>query len=557
MRQNAGKNAFVLGCLLLCAVPVAVAAQSSIAPTTQASWVISGIVRSASSGLPLEGATVTLTNAKNFQHVAEALSDEKGQFSISGLPAGKFEVVASQRGYVSSAFNEHHGVSTAIVTGEGLVSEGLEIKLELQGVIAGTITEDSGDPVPNARLSLYRRDPRSGTGRMIRASATSADPMGNYELAHLAPGTYYLCASGTPWYAANGMAKQDISSSGAANSSRTALDVAYPITCFPGVADPNAAEAITVGAGDHVPANLVLHAVPSVHISIRVPAPEANKGLLMPQLREDTFGNSEFIAGNYTNMIPNGDSTTTIEISGIAPGQYSAVFPDQSGEATRFATINALTDHETLDLSSAVPLPEVSGKITISGGGTLPSGLFVMLDPLEGEQRGRAPVQPDGSFHLKVARLGDYEVVVGNQRGTALSVIGLKSSAGKLSGRVLPLGGESIELTVEVTAAQTTVSGFAQLDGKPSSSVFLVLVPDHPKAGHTAWKPNQSDSDGSFNFLHVSPGDYTVVAIQEGWTLDWARPEVISPFLAGGVKVHVSANAKEIDLSRPVNAQSK
>jgi len=48
-----------------------------------------------------------------------------------------------------------------------------------------------------------------------------------------------------------------------------------------------------------------------------------------------------------------------------------------------------------------------------------------------------------------------------------------------------------------------------------------------------------------------------VVAIQEGWTLDWARTEVISPYLAKGVKVHVSANAKEIDLSGPVEAQPK
>jgi len=557
MRRNAGGNAFALRCLLLCALPVTIAAQSAAPPQPRASWVISGVVRSASSGLPLDGATITLTNAKNSQRVAETSSDEKGEFAFPGLPLGKFEVSASHRGYVSSAFKEHQGVSTAIVTGEGMTSEGLEIKLEVQGVIAGTVTEDSGDPVPNAHLSLYRRDARGGSGRMIRASATSADAMGNYELAHLAPGTYYLCASGTPWYATNGMQRQAPSGSAATNPSRSALDVAYPLTCFPGVTDPNAAEAITLGAGDHVPANLTLHAVPSVHISIRVPTSEADKGFPMPQLREDTFGNPEFIAGSYSNMTKNADSTTTIELNGIAPGQYSAVFTNPSGEGSRFATIHALADHETLDLSSTVPLPDVSGKIAIAGGGRLPTGLFVMLAPLEGEQRGGAPVQSDGSFHLKVAHPGDYEVVVGNQRGTALSVTNLKSSAGKLSGRVLTLGSEPVELTVEVTEAQATVNGFVQLDGKPASGVFLVLVPDHPKAGRMAWKPNQSDSDGSFNFLRVSPGDYTVVAIQEGWTLDWARTEVISPYLARGVKVHVPTNAKEIDLSHPVEAQPK
>jgi hypothetical protein len=415
------------------------------------SWVISGIVRSASTGQPLEGATVTLTNAKSFQQVAETSSDEKGEFSFPGLPKGKFEVAASRRGYVRAAFNEHRGVSTAIVTGDGLKSEGLELRLELQGVIAGTVTEDSGDPVPNARLSLYSHDTSSGTGRMVRAGAVNADPMGNYELAHLAPGAYYLCASGTPWYSGNRALKQNSTASGDSNQSRSQLDVAYPVTCYPGVSDPNAAEPISLGAGDHVPANFVLHAVPSLHIAFRVPAVEAKKGASMPQLREEIFGNSEFVGGGVFNITRNADSTTTIEMSGIAPGQYSAEFHDQSGEATRSATINASADHETLDLSSAVPLSEVSGKIAISGGGTLPSGLFVRLAPLEGEERGGAAVKEDGTFHLKAVRPGDYEVIVGSQRGVAMSVTSLKSSAGKQNGQVLTLGSEPVELSVEVT----------------------------------------------------------------------------------------------------------
>jgi hypothetical protein len=392
---------------------------------------------------------------------------------------------------------------------------------------------------------------------MVRAGAVNADPMGNYELAHLAPGAYYLCASGTPWYSGNRALKQNSTASGDSNQSRSQLDVAYPVTCYPGVSDPNAAEPISLGAGDHVPANFVLHAVPSLHIAFRVPAVEAKKGASMPQLREEIFGNSEFVGGGVFNITRNADSTTTIEMSGIAPGQYSAEFHDQSGEATRSATINASADHETLDLSSAVPLSEVSGKIAISGGGTLPSGLFVRLAPLEGEERGGAAVKEDGTFHLKAVRPGDYEVIVGSQRGVAMSVTSLKSSAGKQNGQVLTLGSEPVELSVEVTEAQATVSGFAQLDGKPASSVFIVLVPANPKAGRRSWQPNQSDSDGSFNFLRVFPGEYTVVAIQDGWTLDWARREVISPYLAKGVRVHVPANAKEIDLSGPVEAQPK
>jgi hypothetical protein len=557
MRRNAGKSTFALRSLLLCALPVALAAQTSAQPAAQAGWVIRGIVRSASTGQPLDGATITLTNANNFQSVAETSSDEEGQFSFQGIPPGKFEVVASHHGYVRAAFNEHDGISTAIVTGDGMASDGLEFKLELQGVIAGTVTEDSGDPVPNARLSLYRHDKQRGTGRMVRATATTADPMGNYEFAQLPPGAYYLCASGMPWYAADRISRQDGSDGGGANQSRSPLDVAYPVTCYPGATDPNAAEPILVGAGYRIPANLTLHAVPAVHILVRIPTPEGNRGIPMPRLQEDIFGNSEFVTGAVSNVTQNADSTTTLELYGIAPGQYAVELRDPSAESTRHTTVSALTDHETLDLTTAVPSPEVSGKITLSGGGTLPSGLFVMLAPLEGEERGGAQVLADGTFHLKAVAPGNYEVIVSSQLGVAMGVTNLKSSAGNVSGHIVAVGREAVDLLVEVTEAQATVRGFAQQNGKPASGVFILLIPANPKAGRWAWQPNQSDSDGSFDFFRVSPGNYIVVAIQEGWTLDWARPEVISPYLAKGVRAHVSTSVKEINLTVPVQAQLK
>jgi hypothetical protein len=44
----------------------------------------------------------------------------------------------------------------------------------------------------------------------------------------------------------------------------------------------------------------------------------------------------------------------------------------------------------------------------------------------------------------------------------------------------------------------------------------------------------------------VTPGAYTVVAIEDGWELDWAKPEVIGRFLKGGVPVTVPMNAPAV-----------
>ncbi len=72
---------------------------------------------------------------------------------------------------------------------------------------------------------------------------------------------------------------------------------------------------------------------------------------------------------------------------------------------------------------------------------------------------------------------------------------------------------------------------------------MVVLVPK--RAGDRGfYRRDQSDSDGSFVLRGVAPGEYTVVAIENGWDLEWARPEVMARYLAGGVTVEVDEDAR-------------
>jgi len=89
---------------------------------------------------------------------------------------------------------------------------------------------------------------------------------------------------------------------------------------------------------------------------------------------------------------------------------------------------------------------------------------------------------------------------------------------------------------------------------------MIVLVPHSRTAGAFAslLRRDQSDSDGSFSLRNVVPGAYTVVAIADGWTLDWARPEVIGRYVPGGIAVTVTADSgKIVQLSRPVPVQNR
>ena len=52
---------------------------------------------------------------------------------------------------------------------------------------------------------------------------------------------------------------------------------------------------------------------------------------------------------------------------------------------------------------------------------------------------------------------------------------------------------------------------------------------------------DQSDLDGSFSLINVIPGDYVLVAIDDGWDLNWSQPGIMAHYLEQGQKVSVSA----------------
>ena len=513
--------------------------------------VISGVVMSAKTNHPLAEAQVTLSNSRPRKLMAEMTTDAEGRFSFAGLPDGKYELHASHRGYVGSDFDAHDGgVFTAIVTGEGLISTDLQFRLEPMAVIYGTVVEDSGDPVPDAQISLYRKDDRSGTGKIVRASGAHAGPLGKFEIPSLPPGKYYLCASGWPWYA-NHNAKK------ASGDSRISLDVAYAITCYPGVNDSAASEAIVLAGGDRVQADVTMHAVPALHVPV---APQAgNGGIQMPQIQQEVFGFPESVPVTMSSsQSTNGDGSTSSrgELTGFPPGRYEVEMPGVNGEPSRLTTLDAASDSASFDGGGAAPMAAVSGKVTLAAGEEAPGQLFVALVPREGDRAASVEVDKDGSFSMREVRPGEYDVLVSGS-GIAMATTRLSAKGGVLHGHSLQVSSDPVELTLTAVRAVATVSGFAVRGGHGTPGVFVALLPLSENAGLEARQPNQSDSDGSFYFPNVPAGEYLVIAIEDGWGLDWARREVMAKYMAKAVRVTVPAHAKEVTLPAAAEVQPK
>ncbi len=162
----------------------------------------------------------------------------------------------------------------------------------------------------------------------------------------------------------------------------------------------------------------------------------------------------------------------------------------------------------------------------------------------------------------------------GTERGRELAVSGgfHRHRRPDAARNQITVSDNPLSLIVTLEPSETLVEGFARKAGVPSDrsivagvesrkglpGVMVVLVPKEPAAFPALARRDQSDSDGSFALRDVAPGQYTVVAIEDGWELDWARPEVIGRYLSGGIPVTVTeSSGKLVRLSEAVPVQSR
>jgi hypothetical protein len=504
---------------------------------------ISGIVVSGTTGTPLDRAEVTLTTpGERGSPVAEAITGENGTFRFDHLQAGRYRLSGSRRGYITAGYQDHDGFYTGIVAGPSLSTAGLRLELRPTAIIGGVVTDDAGEPVAGAQVRLYRQDQHNGESRVIGAGGGQTDDTGSYEFARLRPGTYYVSVSTNPWYAFHPQPKTDDNDNPlpADQQPHSPLDVAYSTAFYASATDSESATPITINAGDHVEANLSMHAVPSIHIQIRLPPPVEGRGVPMPQLMQEAFGSEQPQFGNQVFMRSRNGGPMLADISGIAPGHYVFRQYGQQGEATRIANVD-LTSDQSVDFASATASGvDVSGKVAMISGGKLPDRTTVQLVPA-GNNASASPVRvgADGAFEIHSVSPGVYELQV-HASGSTLAAAQMAVSGAESRGTRITVGTEPVLIAATLATGSTTITGYAKQNGKGFGGAMILLVPSDPNASPELYRRDQSNTDGSFTLSRVIPGNYTAVAIENGWTLDWARREVMAPYLAGGIQVRVT-----------------
>jgi Carboxypeptidase regulatory-like domain len=556
----------------------------AVSQTLVSRYRITGVVLSSTSGAPVQHCHLTATlnghsrGAGNRRFAGNSATqqsfdaDEHGRFTISLPSAGAWHLSAAARGFVTQAYDEHQQFSSAVVLTPEAPTIDLRFQLAPEAVVTGTVLDEAGEPVRNARLALLtvpQQGPDTRPQPMGTRAVTQTDDRGIYEFATIPPGDYRITLQVQPWYAAAAQRRFGPPSSDTPQLDPS-LDVAYPLTWFPGVDDPSLADTLTLQGGDTRQADFHLVPIPSIHLRVVPPysqQPNLRSNPIFPVVERMVPGGNNFA---FMPVSVNVNSQGQVDIGGLAPGLYQIRMQGQgldnrtslvevSAGSTRTVEIGAPSDVANItlrfdgldDMQADENSVEVQLINTETGEAVSSANTEVREGPAPLRQRRQSGAStPDRAIQ---ALPGSYEVVLRSRQDIYLTGIAMPSA--EIKGRTVKVhAGDSI-MTLHVASGRAAVSGVAILAGKPAAGAMILLVPASlgDPNGMSMLRRDQTNTDGSFELADVIPGQYILVAIDHGWQINWNDPSTLRSYLLHGVPLEVAPSAT---VKQKIEAQS-
>jgi hypothetical protein len=497
---------------------------------------ISGKTVNSASGQVLAGAEVSISKAEQLDSVLQKmLTNDDGSFSFAGLEPGKYLLVGQRNGFSRQSYEQHGAFSSAVAVGPGLASESLVFRLRPDGRVVGKVVDENQEPVPNATIYLFRSDPSGGFKRVFQRAQTSTDDRGYYRLPHIESGRYYVLVSAQPWF---GPFAQANTSGNQSAADKAAFDVVFPVTFYPGVTNAGSASRIVLDEGQEFTADFTLNAIPALRLRLNHfnNSPEQPRNA---RLGARIFGTEIYLLGLRETQV----DENTREIAGLVPGKYVLNIESYGAVREKHSTVVNVTTDMEFNVDAAPPAPSIRGIVQKNGGLDLTPQAFVLLWNPRRNEALEAPIDNKGQFEFTpdLVAPGDYSVFVAS---------GLNSTIGSLSATGAQVEGQTIRMTainpvqlrIELSKSLSTINGIARRNSEPFAGVMIVLVPQSPEKNLPLFRRDQSDSDGTFTLHDVLPGRYKILAIADGWDLEWADMSLLKARLDRAPSIEVAPN---------------
>jgi len=385
----------------------------------------------------------------------------------------------------------------------------VDIALPKQGVIAGRVVDEAGEPAERVMvqaLPVGRRGQRNGFSGFV-----TTNDLGEFRLTKLAPGSYRLLAS-------RPMERGELLVERVPGKVPTAEAPTY----FPGTVDLQAAGAIRVNPGEErTGAEIRLQRSTVVQVTGRVTGevPQGRGTRVSIRSSSETGGGGRFMGGGSDGAIgPDGGFT----FRNVRPGEYvlTVMSMDRGGPKTLGTSVVSVGQQDLLGVTvSAAAAPKIDGRVRADGEPPFAFGkVELTLNSGVGREFGppvNAKADESGAFSFSAVSREKQTLTVKTQSGIIVKSI---FAAGQLlPGLEIDFSVVTGPLEVVLSNKPASITGTIEGLNPDAPRVAVWAVPDAEPFRVESWSTKKirvESSASSFTLDSLRPGTYRVLAFE-------------------------------------------
>jgi hypothetical protein len=506
---------------ILFALTLAAPLAAQNAPEEPAIAMIEGTVINIQNSRTIPRATVTLLHLKGTGSKSQR-ADGRGHFLFSNVEPGIYRLMADRAGFFSDDRKREYQPIFEVAAGEHV--KDIPVRLIPSALVSGKVRDEYSDPVQDAEVRVLAAQTRLGQQYLRVAGKALTDDRGEYRIAGLHPGKYYLVVEdkSKPLATLTSIIENVNALAKMADGKGRPLKVdmpgvpdppyTYAPLFYPDTTDFRQAQSLKLNPGDEMAADFLLISAPVVSI----------RGKVVNGITGQTV-NSATVAAFWTNYIEGGGIPALIalggsfEVRGIAPGTYTlrATFTENQrvfyGEETlevgdsgaQYVQITAMPDFVATGHVKLAGLTEKPRKASIEfvGEGLMPRVRTSTVPPdlvfeaqLRPDRRYRAMVRNlPQDYYLKSVTISQHELAPDN-----VVVNGMRG-----------------DLEFILSTAGGHIEGVLTNSRNEPTRGSILLIPDVPEPGPPdLFRRTSADSKGNFMFRGVVPGSYRMLAVE-------------------------------------------
>ncbi len=523
----------------------------------QTTYRVAGVAVSDADGAPLGRTRVSLAEVQDRRKAESVITGADGRFEFRNVPAGKFSLEGARRNFMITTYQWHEGFSTAIVTGAGLDTENLVLRLIPLGSIAGKVIDETGEPVRNANVKLAMHRERLGEDRILPRGFAQTDDEGKYEFRDLIPAEYFVSVAAKPWYAVYPVFANENGVRTRTDTIAPELNVAYTRTYYNGATELAEATPLSVTKGERLTADIHLNPVPALTVIVKVPEDADPRRASWATLLMDFDNPEQLMVEGRSGEIPG-----EMEISGVPAGTYMVAGMKGGGMARPTGQVQITEDGQVIESKASAFTATVKVRVKTLHGEDFRNEVSLSLRDEHRRTIAFAQLTPKGEAEFEGVPAGHYAVMA-HFSGPPPYTIGKMVIGGQeVEGHDITVGeGAALEIDATLMTGVVSVEGVVKKkDGKPASGAMVALVPRTMDARthfeRIRW--DQSDLDGTFTVRQILPGKYTLIAVEDAWGTAWLKEGVLEKYLAHGQELTIGElMTAPVTLPEPLEAQKK